>query len=372
MLGPFQDSRPLTLGVELELMLVNTRDFDLTRGADALLHALRASPRAAAIKPEITESMIELNTTVHASHGALLADLCEVRDQLVAAASTLNLGICGGGAHPFHRWIERRIFPTERFARVSALYGYLAKQFTVFGQHVHIGCASGDDAIRLAHGLACHVPDFIVLASSSPFCQGEETLFDTSRLHAVSAFPLAGHLPAVPDWHGFEAWFERMAGFGIVESMKDFYWDIRPRPEYGTVEVRVFDTPLDVTLAAGIAAYAQALACEILDAGQPGPIEDQYLVYGYNRFQACRFGFAAEVIDAATRTRVPLGARMLASVDRVSAHSRRLGSQDALAWLRGRIAAQTNGASEMRHWYAEDGAFTDVVTRMCARWCANG
>src|SRR5690606_18723840 len=116
--------------------LVNLRDFDLTRGAESLLCALERSPRAANVKPEITESIIEVNSGVHARHEDLLRDLSGIRAELCTAAERLNIGIAGGGAHPFHHWAQRRIFPTERFSALYALYGYLAKQFTVFGQHV--------------------------------------------------------------------------------------------------------------------------------------------------------------------------------------------------------------------------------------------
>src|SRR5690606_12768275 len=160
--------------------------------AESLLAALARSPRARNVKPEITESMIEVNSEVHTRHESLLRDLIEIRGELTAAAERLNIGIAGGGAHPSHPWAEPRPFPTERFSALSELYGYLAKQFTVFGQHIHIGCASGDAAIRLTQQLARYVPHFIALAAASPFAQGEDTAFDSSRLHAVSVFPLSG------------------------------------------------------------------------------------------------------------------------------------------------------------------------------------
>jgi glutamate---cysteine ligase / carboxylate-amine ligase len=286
MLPAFKSVEAFTIGIELELQLVNLRDFDLTRGAESVLSALTKSPHARNVKPEITESMIELNSDVHVHHADLLCDLVSIRDALSAVAGKLNIGIAGGGAHPFHHWSQRRIFPTERFSALSDLYGYLAKQFTVFGQHVHIGCASGDAAIRLAHELARFVPHFIALAAASPFSQGEDTAFASSRLHAVSAFPLSGHMPPVPDWAAFEDYFERMARFGIVRSMKDFYWDVRPKPEYGTIEIRVCDTPLDVEVAAAIAAFAQTLCVWLSE--QPAADRDlDYHVYDYNRFQAC-------------------------------------------------------------------------------------
>src|SRR5256714_304981 len=156
----FASSEPLSMGVELELMVLNTHDYNLVRGAPDLLARLEKMDLDGEVKPEITESMIEVNSAVNSTYAALLAELVRVRDAIVVAAERLNVAVAGGGAHPFHKWKERRIFQGERFQRVSGLYGYLAKQFTVFGQHIHVGVASGDDAIHLTHGLARYIPHF--------------------------------------------------------------------------------------------------------------------------------------------------------------------------------------------------------------------
>src|SRR5690349_11450834 len=260
----FTRSDPLSLGVELELMVLNRHDYNLVRGAPDLLARLEKVDLDGEVKPEITESMIEVNSAVNSHYSDLLAELVRVRDAIVIASERLNVAIAGGGAHPFHRWKDRRIFAAERFQRVSSLYGYLAKQFTVFGQHIHVGVQNGDDAVYLTHRLARYIPHFIALSASSPFSQGEDTSFETSRLHAVSAFPLSGQMPPVHTWAEFNKYFDEMAGYGIVASMKDFYWDIRPKPEFGTIEIRICDTPLTVELAAQLAAYAQTLADDLL------------------------------------------------------------------------------------------------------------
>src|SRR5260221_9792323 len=294
---PFKLSQPLTLGIELELQIVNSRDYNLTRGASDLLGSLAKSEHPGDIKPEITESMIEMSSSAHESHAKLVTELRTMRDAVAAAARKLNLGIAGGGTHPFQKWNDRRIYDTERFNHLAGLYGYLASQFTVFGQHIHVGGADGDEAVSLPHPLPRYAPHFIALSASSPFQQGEDTLFDSSRLSVINAFPLSGTMPLVRNWEEFEAYFSRMQGFGIVKSMKDFYWDIRPKPEFGTVEIRVCDTPLSVDRAAAIAAYAQALA-RYLRLERPWAISaEAYLVYSYNRFQACPYGMEANLID---------------------------------------------------------------------------
>ncbi|MDL2354437.1 MAG: glutamate-cysteine ligase family protein, partial [Pseudomonadota bacterium] len=168
-LEPFATSQSLTFGVELELQLVSLSDFDLTAASPDLLHLLSRKPFPGNVTPEITESMIEINSSVQTSHVPLLAELHEIRKLLVAAADTLNIGIGGGGTHPFQHWSQQKIYPKPRFQELSSLYGYLAKQFTIFGQHVHIGCSSGDDALFLLHSLSRYVPHFIALSASSPF-----------------------------------------------------------------------------------------------------------------------------------------------------------------------------------------------------------
>ena len=191
----FTSSSALTFGVELELMLVNTRDFNLANEADDLLRRIERDAPQGELKPELTQSMVEINTQVHDRYPALVAELRATRDVLAGHARKMNVAIAGGGTHPFQKWSDRKIYPTERFLSVSEKYGFLAKQFTVFGQHVHIGCASGDDAIYLNHALIRYVPHFIALAASSPFYQGVDTAFDSSRLSVVNAFPLSGTMP---------------------------------------------------------------------------------------------------------------------------------------------------------------------------------
>src|SRR6202171_5523229 len=331
----FTSSQSLSMGVELELMVLNTHDHNLVRGAPDLLARLEKVDLDGEVKPEITESMIEINSAVNTRYDELLAELGRVRDAIVIAAERLNVAVAGGGSHPFHKWNERRIFPTERFQLVSALYGYLAKQFTVFGQHIHIGVASGDDAVYLTHQLARYIPHFIALSAASPFSQGEETSFETSRLHAISAFPLSGQMPPVKSWDEFNRYFDEMAGYEIVASMKDFYWDIRPKPEYGTIEIRICDTPLTVELAAQLAAYAQTLAADLLRNRRDDPIELLYRVYGYNRFQACRFGVEAALVDPYERRHVRLRDDLIATLERLEPCATHLGTAVPLLSLAG-------------------------------------
>ena len=364
----FRPSPGISMGVELELQILNSRDYNLARDAADLLTLLEQTKHPGAIKPEITESMIELNSSIHLSHESLLAELKQIRDVVAQAAVQLNLRIAGGGSHPFHKWNERRIYPTERFKHLLEVYGYLAKQFTVFGQHVHIGCPDGDAAIYLTHMLSRYIPHFIALSASSPFQQGTDTGFQSSRLNTVSAFPLSGTIPFVQTWNEFVAYFGKMRGFRIVESMKDFYWDIRPKPEYGTVEIRVLDTPLTVERAAQLAAYAQTLAHYVLTQRPLPTSADIYLVYRHNRFQACRYGCDATYVDAYSQQQVPLQQDILQTLDTLVPHAAEIRTAAALETLRTDITARRSDAAWLRETHGKLGSLNDVARAQSEQW----
>jgi carboxylate-amine ligase len=367
-LEAFKYSEPLTLGIELELQLLSSQDFDLTRGSPDLIRYLSKRSHAGDVKPEITESMLEVSTSVHKDFPSLLAELRQIRDDLVKAAGALNIFISGGGCHPFQHWPDRSIFGSPRFDVVSELYGYLAKQFTVFGQHVHVGCAGGDQALFLLHSLSRYVPHFIALAASSPYSQGTETLFNCSRLNSVLAFPLSGRAPCLLRWDDFVGYFEKMEAVGIVESMKDFYWDIRPKPEYGTVEIRVFDTPLCVERAGVLAAYLQALSHHILDKRPHTPKEDDYLVYGYNRFTACRFGLDAIYIDPVTAAHKPLREHISETLDLLEPYAEAHAARMMIAYIRKVVTDVGSDASWLRAQYRELRSFHALMAEQARRW----
>ena len=363
----FHPSALLTMGVELELQLVERRTGDLTRAASDLIALVTRKPFPGDVKPEITESMLEVSTSVHSAYAPLRSQLLAMRDALVVGADRLDIEVCGGGAHPFQRWYDRQIYDRPRFRHVAGLYGYLAKQFTVFGQHVHIGCENGTQAMRLLHRLSAYIPQFIALAASSPYHQGVDTSFDCSRLNSINAFPLSGRAPFLTDWPAFERFFGKLRRLGVVESMKDFYWDIRPKPEFGTIEVRVFDTPLTVERAAALAGYMQAI-CAMLMERDDEITEEIYLAYNYNRFQACRFGLEGQVLDSITGESTPLHIAVLQTIDACRAHARELDATDALDEIERLIRTEGNDARWQRETMQSRRSLAELVLESAERW----
>ena len=316
--------------------------------------------------------MIEINSSVHDTLRRAARRAARRRAMRSPAhARQMNVAIAGGGTHPFQKWSERKIYPTERFLSVSEKYGFLAKQFTVFGQHIHIGCASADDAIYLtsrARSATCRTSSRS--AASSPFYQGVDTAFDSSRLSVVNAFPLSGTMPYVPDWAAFNRYFDTMYELGIVKSMKDFYWDVRPeaRVRHGRdprVRHAAHRRPrrADRRLCAG--ARAPAVVATRVDWITP----DLYLVHSYNRFQACRHGLEGTLIDPATRQlgiarRRHPRARCASSPARVGAGFARPRSKRC----RRHGGERRTTRAWLREAYAATKTLPDVVRAQAARW----
>ena len=367
-LEAFHHSEPLTLGVELELQLVNTHDYDLAPYAQDMLRLMASRKLPGSVVPEMTSSMIEISTDVCHSAQDVIDQLTPIRDALVRNADRLNIAVLGGGTHAFQQWHEQRIYDKPRFRQLSELYGYLSKQFTIFGQHVHIGCPDANAALLMLHRMSRYIPHFIALSASSPYVQGQDTAFDSARLNSVFAFPLSGRAPCVLTWKEFEQYFDKMTATGVVKSMKDFYWDIRPKPEFGTIEIRVFDTPLTIERAAALAGFVQSLGAWFL-AEQPfTPCEDDYLVYTYNRFQACRFGMDAVYVDPATGNHMPLREHIMRTMDQIAGHAAQHGASGALHLLRSEAHAGQNDARWLRERQREEQLLSEVSRQAAQRF----
>ncbi len=371
-LEPFRKSGALSLGVELELQLVNTHDYDLAPYSDEMLRLMAKYSLPGSVVPEMTSSMIEISTGVCETSSQVLSELSQIREALVRCADKLNIAIVGGGTHPFQQWHERRIYDRPRFRELSELYGYLSKQFTIFGQHVHVGCPDPDAALLMLHRMSRYIPHFIALSASSPFVQGQDTQFDSARLNSVFAFPMSGRAPFTLSWDEFGQFFSKTTRTGVVKSMKDFYWDIRPKPEYGTIEIRVFDTPLTVERAAALSGFVQSLASWLLHEQPFMPQEDDYMVYTYNRFQACRFGLDAVYVEPSTGQHMPLREHIVQTFRRIGDHARQLGASPGVQLLSEDAELGTNDSRWLRERQGRERLLAEVVRQGAMRFRGRG
>ncbi|MFN8769428.1 MAG: YbdK family carboxylate-amine ligase [Neisseriaceae bacterium] len=359
----FKQSKRYTMGVELELQLIDLSNLDLSESSPDLIYLLNKQNILGEVTAEITEGMIEVCTNITNNYSEMFIQLKQIRDCIVCACDKLNIGICGGGTHPFQAWSERKIYNKKRFNHLSSLYGYLAKQLTIFGQHIHIGCNSGDEALYLLHALNRYLPHFIALSASSPFVQRSDTLFHSARLNSLTSFPLSGRSPFILSWDQFiNDYLFKMQKAGIVYSMKDFYWDIRPKPEYGTIELRVCDTPLNVEKAAVLAAYLQAICFYLLEEYRHELSENDYLVYNYNRFQACRYGMDGVLINPKSYEPIQIRDDILLTLDKLEPCASSLGSQGGFELLK-KYILEDNDASYLREQFLKSSSMETIVDK---------
>lgn len=365
---PFKKSSRSSIGVELELQLIDPRSFTLISRSKELIRSIKSSHYQQRIKPEITQSMIEINSSIHNTAATLLEELNEIKNYLVQQTGTLDIAICGGGTHPFQTWAMQKIFPTIRYKHISRKYRYLSKMATVFGQHIHIGCGNAEEALYLTHALALYVPQFIAIAASSPFYQGIDTYFHSSRSSVFNAFPLSGVIPYLLTWDEFSQYFYKMRRLGIITNMKDFYWDIRPKPEFGTVEIRVCDTPLTIDKAALIAAYIQSLATYLLIEKPFTICHDLYYIYSQNRFEASRYGFEGNFINPYTLKQSSIAEDILHTIKRIEPYANPLNTQVFLNELQEHVIYGINDTTLLRKLFKEEHSLAKVVARQCQMW----
>jgi carboxylate-amine ligase len=370
---PFASSTPFSVGTKLELQLLERDGYSLA--TDAVELSDRFAPRNSPnqIKPHIALGMVEIKSGVHTRADHLMEDLKDLRNTLVKEAQCMHIDVAGGGAHPFQCLNDQSMSSPQHFQDAHEKYDYLAKTCTVFGQHIHIGVANGDDALYLTHGFSRFVPHFIALSAASPFYKGRDTSFDSTRSNVVHTFPLSGTIPLVTRWHEFESCYHELQQIGIIRDMHDFYWDIRPKPEYGTVEVRVCDTPLTLGHAALLACFVQLLARWLL-AERPFVIDDNfYALYQTNRFEASRRGLNGEIaIPGNDSTAPPSKRSIFSSVVDCLNNLKRYAANDAdllfLRRLRYIAHQKLNDACRLRHAFKQHGSLHGVMQLSARLW----
>jgi carboxylate-amine ligase len=302
----FSKSDDLTFGMELEFQIVSSHTGLLSPSSMGFLDALKHCNDAARFSLEATLSTIELNTSVHSDANEMLAEAIALTKTLTNLAAPMDLLIRGGGTQLTQFWNERVVAPTARAELLTQKFGFLPKRFSTYGMHVHIGVSNADHAIALGNGLQALVPLFIALSAASPFLQMSDTGFCASRPLEPLIYPFGGPMPRLKSWSEFELLAEDMFSTNLATSLKDVYWDVRPKPEFGTIEVRVYDTPISVYKAVALAAFTRACAALILEGKLSLPaLPSPPTAERVSRFLACRDGLDADLFDPFNRTWLP-------------------------------------------------------------------
>ncbi|MCK5346236.1 MAG: YbdK family carboxylate-amine ligase, partial [Candidatus Heimdallarchaeota archaeon] len=220
---PFNASEPFTVGLELELQLLDKNTRELFSGAPKLLQKLYPDK---AFKAELFQSMIEINTEVAPRLHEIEKTLVEKIEFLKLKSERFNIEIMMNGTHPRSDWHIQKVTQSERYLRLAERIQWLVKRFTIFGLHVHVGIADADTAIKIQNHLLYYIPHLIAMSASSPIWNGEVTGLASTRSKIFEALPNAGMPPYLKNWKEFEILANQLLRSNSIDSIRDIWWDI--------------------------------------------------------------------------------------------------------------------------------------------------
>jgi carboxylate-amine ligase len=341
-----------TIGLEEELMILDRETLELVNAIETLLEA---SPTGE-IKPELMESVLEISTDPCANTAEAGEQLRSLRRQVIATAADKGLAIGSAGTHPFAMWEDQRIVARPRYRDLISALRFVARQELIFGMHVHVGLDDPDKAIHVANGMRVHMPVLLALSANSPFWRAGATGLASTRTPIFRAFPRVGVPPTYESWEDYERRIEFMVGSRAIADYTYLWYDVRPHPNFGTVEIRVMDSQTHIEHTLGLAAFTQALVRELADHFESG-IELSpypYEMLDENKWLAARHGLDGELVDLPSADRVPTRELARRLLDRTRGFAQDLGSAgdfDAVEDLleRGNGAARQVVVHEANH-----------------------
>jgi carboxylate-amine ligase len=297
----FHASEHSSLGIEMELEIVDRASRQLTSAASEILAAMADSgggeePRKA--KHELMESTIEINTDVCTTVAEARADLEASIAGLTMHTEPRGLALMCSGTHPFSHWVHQKITPNPRYERLVEQMQWPARQLQIFGVHVHVGVRSAEKAVAMSSALAAYIPHFLALSASSPFWLGQDTGLASSRSKIFEQLPTAGLPYQLNGWSEFEEFMSTLVAAQAIESIREVWWDVRPHPNFGTVELRICDGLPTLSEVAAIGALSQCLVewmDSLCDRGFALPHPRQWIIRE-NKWRAARYGMEAQII----------------------------------------------------------------------------
>jgi glutamate---cysteine ligase / carboxylate-amine ligase len=372
------NERP-TIGVEMEIHLVDAASGDLVSAANEILaemgegHPHGEHPKA---KHELFQSTVEIITGVCETPEEARADLTTTLGELRAVAGARGITLVSSGTHPFAFAREQDISPNQRYHDLIEAMQWPARRLLICGLHVHVGVSDGARAITIINELKRHLPLFLALSSSSPYFEGEDSGLASARSKVFESLPTAGLPPQLADWTDFEAFMSTLLDSGCINSIREVWWDIRPHPDFGTIEFRMCDATPTVRESVALAALAQSLVawCNAqLDAGSL-PTPPREWTVRENRWLAARYGTEALLIvedsEHGHPTRRPVHELVSELVEQLGPTAECLGTTDQLNDVLA-IMQAGSGTARQRRVVERGGTLLDVVHHLADELAAD-
>ena len=371
----FNASEGPSLGVEIELEIVDRESRQLHSAATEVLAELgRGHPDGdhPKVKHELFECTAEVITGICTTVAEARDDLATSVKELRALTDARGLGLMCSGSHPFSDWHAQQVSPHERYHTLVEEMQWVARRLQIFGVHFHVGVRSGEKAITIGNALNAYIPHFLALSASSPFWEGRDTGMASSRSTVFESLPTAGLPYQLSGWAEFEEFMGTLVTAQAITSIREVWWDIRPHPDFGTVELRICDGIPTLTEVSALAAMAQSLVHWLdtrIDAGKALHVPRGWVVR-QNKWRAARHGLEAEIIADDEGRRVPLRQAVEDTVETLSPVAASLGCLDE---LRLNLATLRDGASyeRQRRIVACGGSLIEVVDALVSEFEAD-
>jgi glutamate---cysteine ligase / carboxylate-amine ligase len=358
------DGPRYTVGIEEELMILDSSSLDLVNAIDSILGE---NPPSGEIKPEFLESVLEIATSPCPNVASVGAQLLALHSLARDRAQSRGLQIGAAGTHPFARWENQRVVSDDRYRGLIRSLGFVARQELVFGMHVHVGMGDPEEAIHVANGLRPYIPLLIALSANSPLWRGEQTGLMSSRVPIFRAFPRVGLPPRFEGWADFERRVGTLSESGAIEDYTFLWYDVRPHPRLGTVEIRAMDSQTRVEHTIALSALVVSLVKLLTEEfGHPaGPPDPPWEVLDENRWLAARHGLEAELVDHVSAGRVTARALTESLLKQLTPHAQELGCERELEGI-GDLLRRGNGAMRQQMVYEANRDLRELVSEIVA------
>ncbi len=346
----FNGSEGHTIGIEVEVQLIDRDTMALTPTSTKIIDGLKDYTES--IKHELMLSNLEINTKICSNIDEAERDLTEKFDIAITEASKYNTLLCCAGTHPFSPWKDQQITEDKRYKRLLENLQIIARRFNIFGLHVHVGINGAERCIYILKRLLYYLPHLLALSANSPFWEGYDTGLRSYRTKVFESLPIAGLPFFFKDWADYTKLVENYLATRTVETIRDIWWDIRPHPDFGTLEVRICDAPSTIREILALAALIQALIKKLGDEYENGvPFKQPHSsVIRENKWRACRHGLGEEFItpegNRTIRAREAIE-ELIASVDE---DAKELGSREYISHIKDILNKGEGAVKQLNEW----------------------
>ncbi|HYF63390.1 MAG TPA: carboxylate-amine ligase [Herpetosiphonaceae bacterium] len=361
---PSHPEFPFTIGIEEEYQIIDPETRELKSYITQIIDEGQLVLREQ-MKPEMHQSIVEVGTHVCRTTGEARAEILRLRGAIGSLAASKGLRIAASGTHPFSSWQKQDITPHERYFGVVKEMQEAARRLLIFGMHVHVGMPDNETCVEIMNVARYFMPHLLCLSTSSPFWMGRNTGFQSYRSIIFTNFPRTG----IPDVYGSYSEFEQYVNLLIqtksIDNGKKIWWDLRPHPMFGTLEVRVCDIATKVDEAMMLAAFIQAIFVKIhtlFRSNQTFRIYNRSLI-NENKWRAARYGLEGNLIDFGKREEFPARDLMLELREFVEDVVDDLGSRSEVDYIHTVLKEGTSAERQLRT-YAETGDLKDVVDQL--------